>query len=577
MGKKVKYILAKRKIMERKVTMNSVKRKVKSITINKLSQTQRCRNEIYSALKILLSKNYKKYDLETSIDENDIKYMTDENFQSSLFKINEKSKKQKNNGVYYTSDDVARYIICNSLLMKVETDLNQTHNDENCIEFLRNLNKREKNNILYKYTIFDPTCGTGEFLINAINIKLEILKNEEMTDEIIFKIVKTIYGNDIDDESIDICKLRIFFSLIDKLQNQKSYIKLAEIINERFFSIDYIQKSNKIKVKFDIIVGNPPYVEYGKYKKENKCELKNNFGNVYADVLKNSIDMSNENTVLGYIIPLSYVATPRMSKIRKIIYEKAEKQFLLNFADRPDCLFTGVHQKLTILIFRLGDGNKEIYSSNYKHWYKEERKELLNGREINKIKNYDIVNYIPKVGNKIEESIYKKVYTEKENNIYDSQEENGNEIYLNMRATFWIKAFTFNPGSNEYKIFRYNNEIYYFILCLLNSSLFWLYWTIISDCWHITTKELKHFILPNELLSNRIYMELYKKLEKKLEKTKKYIGSKQTSYEYKHKLCKDIIDEIDDCIGEVYKLNKKEIEYCKNFALKYRVSEGKND
>ena len=140
MGKKVKYILAKRKIMERKVTMNSVKRKVKSITINKLSQTQHCRNEIYSALKILLSKNYKKYDLETSINENDIKYMTDENFQSSLFKINEKSKKQKNNGVYYTSDDVARYIICNSLLMKVETDLNQTHNDENCIEFLRNLN-----------------------------------------------------------------------------------------------------------------------------------------------------------------------------------------------------------------------------------------------------------------------------------------------------------------------------------------------------------------------------------------------------------------------------------------------------
>ena len=102
MGKKVKYISAKRKIMERKVTMNSVKRKVKSITINKLSQTQRCRNEIYSALKILLSKNYKKYDLETSIDENDIKYMTDENFQSSLFKINEKRKKKKNKGVYYT-------------------------------------------------------------------------------------------------------------------------------------------------------------------------------------------------------------------------------------------------------------------------------------------------------------------------------------------------------------------------------------------------------------------------------------------------------------------------------------------
>lgn len=315
----------------------------------------------------------------------------------------------------------------------------------------------------------------------------------------------------------------------------------------------------------------------GKYQKENKCELKNNFGNVYADVLNNSIDMSNEDTVLGYIIPLSYIATPRMNKIRKIIYEKSEKQFLLNFADRPDCLFTGVHQKLTILIFRLGNKNKEIYSSNYKHWYKEERKELLNGREITPINNYDIMNYIPKIGNKTEENIYKKIYTEEKNNIYDMQDKKGNQIFLNMRATFWIKAFSFNPGSNEYKEFRYNDEIYYFILCLLNSSLFWLYWTIISDCWHITTKELRHFILPNELIDNKIYKELYRKLEKKLEITKKYIGSKQTNYEYKHKLCKDIIDEIDDCIGKTYKLNKEEIEYCKNFALKYRVSEGKND
>ena len=68
-------------------------------------------------------------------------------------------------------------------------------------------------------------------------------------------------------------------------------------------------------MKFDIIVGNPPYVEYGKYQKENKCKLENNFGNIYADVLKNSIDMSNENTVLGYIIPLSYACNSPLSNV----------------------------------------------------------------------------------------------------------------------------------------------------------------------------------------------------------------------------------------------------------------------
>ena len=555
--------------------MSNVKQKVKSITVKKIAQTQKHINEIYIALKVLLNKNYEKYQFEENINRDDIKYITDENFQASLFKVNEKSKKQKNNGVYYTSDDVARYIICNSLLMKVKEKLNKTHNDKECITVLKNLDLIEKDNILYKYSIFDPTCGTGEFLINAINIKLEILNNENIEDEDTLKIAKTMYGNDIDDESIDICKLRIFFSLISKLQKEESYIKLAEIINERFFVIDYIQKSEKIKQKFDIIVGNPPYVEYGKYQKENNCELKNNFGNVYADVLNNSIKMSKKDTVFGYIIPLSYIATPRMRSIRKIIYEESEKQFLLNFADRPDCLFSGVHQKLTILIFRLGNGEKEIYSSNYKHWYKEERKELLNGREINKIENYDITNFIPKIGNRIEDNIYKKLYTEKEDNLYDNQDESGKELYLNMRATFWIKAFSFNPGSNEYKAFKYKKNIYYFILCLLNSNLFWVYWTILSDCWHITTKELKHLVLPKQIIDNKIYAELYKKLEKELEETKKYIGSKQTNYEYKHKYCKDIIDEIDDYIGQAYGFNEKEIEYCKKFALKYRISEEK--
>ena len=40
---------------------------------------------------------------------------------------------------------------------------------------------------------------------------------------------------------------------------------------------------------------------------------------------------------------------------------------------------------------------------------------------------------------------------------------------------------------------------------------------------------------------NDDFKELRKKLEQELEKTKKYVGSKQTEYEYKHKFCKKII------------------------------------
>ena len=99
-----------------------------------------------------------------------------------------------------------------------------------------------------------------------------------------------------------------------------------------------------------------------------------------------------------------------------------------------------------------------------------------------------------------------------------------------------------------------------------------------SDCWPITTKEIKGFYLPN--LTEKKYGEfdrLSKRLEQRLEDTKKYIGTKQVDYEYKHKECKSEIDEIDDLLAEVYELTDEELHYIKNFALKYRIGSGADD
>ena len=64
------------------------------------------------------------------------------------------------------------------------------------------------------------------------------------------------------------------------------------------------------------------------------------------------------------------------------------------------------------------------------------------------------------------------------------------------------------------------------------------------------------------------------RLEEKLEQTKVYVGTKQVDYEYKHKECKDIIDEIDSEIAKIYKLSKTQLDYITNFGLKYRLGDG---
>lgn len=542
--------------------MSSIKNRINKLLFEKIETDFHNDNKLVDALHLLLNGNFVKYDFENvNISLSNLK---SDDFQTKMFKLNEKSSKRKKNGVYYTPNDVSEYIIANSFINFIDNSINKTINYNEIYNTLINYDNEKLNKILFNSKILDPTCGSGEFLLNTFIMKYNLLKEtKNVDDENILKITKTLYGNDIDDESTDISKIRLFMYVYSLLENKDYYKKLTKILINNFTNYDFVLDSNKINNKFEIVVGNPPYVEYGKY--DGKGKLINKYGNIYADVIKNSIDLLKCGGILGFIVPLSYVATTRMSKIREYVTEKCSKQILLSFADRPDCLFSGVHQKLNIVIFQKNyNKSKKIYVSNYKHWYKEERKELLNGRDV-MINNYNL-NFIPKIGNNIEKSIFDKIFTTNKENLYDIQSQSGESLYLNMRSCFWIKAFSFNPGSSEYKEFKYENVDY--IICLLNSSLFWLYWTMISDCWHITSKELKHFRFID---TTNDFKELRKKLEQELEKTKKYVGSKQTEYEYKHKFCKKIIDKIDDKLANIYGLNSMELDYLKNFAIKYRM------
>ena len=552
--------------------MDNLNKSITNLLVERMHAIETSKDEILSALHILLNGNYLKYDIENTII-NDTKIeLTEENFNNILAKLNEKTDIRKQKGVYYTPTDVSNYIIYNSIINNVSTDNNKTHNEIDSEKIIKRIGKETIEDIVYKKTFIDPTCGTGEFLVNVLNIKLKLLSciQKEITDNDVINICKTIYGNDIDDISIDISKIRLFFELAKLLSERDSFKKLSNIVNKQFFTEDFLK--NTIKIKFDVVVGNPPYVETSQY--EDKQMLKENYGNIYAHVIEKSLELLKDNGVLGFIIPLSYVSTARMSKIRNIVRDSTKKQFILSFADRPDCLFNGVHQKLNIIIAKKGKEKHQLYISNYKHWYKNEREKLLNGRDV-LLSDYYNKLYIPKIGNKIELNIFNKIHATSQDNIYNiqSSKEKNISIYLNMRACFWIKVFINKKETGEYKELKIKEEYAYFIHCLLNSSLFWLYWTIVSDCWHITSKELQEFYVPKKIHNITTYEKLALDLENKLEETKEYIGSKQVDYEYKHKNCKNEIDLIDNELAKLYKITDEELKYIKEFAINYRKGE----
>lgn len=487
-------------------------------------------------------------------------------FQLALSKINEKEARRKNQGVYYTPKDITEYIVANTYLNYTCRDNSQVYSQEEC---LRRIDETG-GNTLFNAKVFDPTCGTAEFLLSAIEIKLRLSKRYiTLSDADLLTLTSSIFGNDISYESIFLSKIRIYFTIINELKDKANAKQLAKILNKNFTCRDYITVKFA-RPKYDIIVGNPPYVEYGKLP----VKPDSNYGNIYADVLCNAVCELKSTGVIGFVIPLSFVATSRMQSIREDMYKKMNRIFILNYADRPDCLFDGVHQKLSILFGIKGQGKCISYTSSYYHWYNSERRDLLNNCKI--FPSHQRDQYIPKIGNVYEDSIFEKICNVKGESLLSllNTQNKQSSVYLNMRACFWMKAFSFNPGSKEYKEFGCSSEMKPYLLAILNSNLFFLYWTIVSDCWHITNKELSEFFVPTNGVCLDMFRILTSKLERKLERTKKYIGSVQTQFEYKHRECKPEIDAIDDALQEIYGLTDDEVAFLKEYKLKYRMSNG---
>lgn len=483
--------------------------------------------------------------------------------QEKLSKLNEKESIRKTKGVYYTPNDVVRFILHNSIKAAFSqlTPESISKGDIDAVPY---------DSFCTTKTIFDPTCGSGEYLLTALKMKFDLLEKYGVvvSNELIQQVVSTIKGNDSNYDSITIAKIRLLLCVVHKYG--AAYAEgLACILNDGFESYDYITDKSAHDEKYDVIVGNPPYVEDSK----SGLLLEEKYGNIYANVLINAAKQLKTGGSMGFIVPLSYISTPRMKKLRNALFALIPEQYILSYADRPDCLFDSVHQKLCIIIGKSGDMAPAIYTGNYQYWYKRERSNLF--KQTTVIKNdFGSESFIPKLGCSLDVSIYRKITdVSKVKSVYAQSRHGTESVFLNRRETFWMKAYREYVADPEYKVFSYAtaSEADY-CYCLINSSLFWWYWISVSDCWHVS-KELNGFMAPDNP-DDEIVTRLASQLRQRLEETKVYVGTVQTEYEYKHRDCLAEIQAIDDFINNLYGLTAEESDYIKGFALKYRTSGG---
>lgn len=553
--------------------------------------------------------------------------------QETLGYVLEKHINRKSTGSYYTPVDTTNYITSHSILLSILNKL-PIELQKKIISLINKIIKKSKfrtnkNNYqikdlydIYKFNldldwlipelfaklenkeleeidkqlskikIIDPTCGSGAFIISAFDyiLKLKKLLNEKKDINLcedVEKILSNIYGLDISTEAIILLRMRLVLKMLTigvntkKINNIfKKNFKIADAFSGKDYSIkdETIEGAfdwKSFKHKFDCIIGNPPYVESKSDNIVNFESIKCN--NLYAYTIERAYNIANDDAIISFIVPLPLISTVRMKPIKEFMLNNSENIFFSTFADRPGCIFKGVHQRLTIFLGQVKESKTKekckIYTSSYQYWYNDEREKLF--KKIEYIENNE-ENLIPKFGNTTEKNIYLKMQKSKDklSDIINCDNDN-NCLYLSTRIGLWTKSFIEKPSSNEFrKINCKNEETQYLLNAFFNSSTFYFFWILVSDCWHVTLTDLNNIKINMEKIEEKKELiKLSQELEKDLEKNKKYIGSKQVEFEYKHKLSKKIIDKIDNIILETYGLNAEEIEYVKNYAYQYRMND----
>jgi len=176
--------------------------------------------------------------------------------------------------------------------------------------------------------IIDPACGCGAFLISAAMILHE---RYDIPYKTIFS--EYIWGCDINPHSIIKCKL-----LFEILQLQEEGNACECQYNLLVGNALEILASRKYSHKYDVVIGNPPYVRAKNIDEKVKVSL-NKWsvvsGNIdlYIPFYQLGIELLNDKGVLGYISPNTFLQSVNGRGLRNYIRDKKFDLKIINFKD----------------------------------------------------------------------------------------------------------------------------------------------------------------------------------------------------------------------------------------------------
>lgn len=348
---------------------------------------------------------------------------------------------------------------------------------------------------------------------------------------------------------------------------------------------------------FDVVIGNPPYVEY--HKKVHGVAVSDIYqlhgyktitcGNLYAFIIERCSFIIKEKGKTGMIIPHSSICTDRMKSLYMLF--KKRKGWFSTYDTRPSTLFDGVDQRLLIYLL----GANYTFTTRYYHWNTEFRPFLLNTLNyINGIFFNDYVS-LSKISNEQELSILNKLISNtKLHLLYRKNCEH--KIFYHGAPRYFTRATRFAPYFYNDKdgeklsvsvrsVSFDNNNKANIASCLISSSLFYFWFVVTSDCRHLNAREVDNYPYSYNddekynMIINQLCTHLMDDFQRnKYRKHTYYKATGQVIYdEFYPKLSKPIIDEIDAVLAKHYGFTEEELDFIINYDIKYRMGDELNE
>jgi hypothetical protein len=327
---------------------------------------------------------------------------------------------------------------------------------------------------------------------------------------------------------------------------------------------------------FDVIIGNPPWREYAAVKE--KYTVKNyrteRSGNLYALCSERSLQLMASHGYFSFIVQLPMVSSSRMVTLRECIKDQCSYLNVIPCDDRPGKLFNGLeHCRACIFVARKRrqEETLQFLTTRYNRWASGVRDTLFNNLEFTRVLEEGLFQaQFPKLGAPVQAAVFKKLLHYHKNRVNRSLSNHlTNDFIFYQEATqYWVKAtvglpyYAKNkkvgaPAHGRYLYFP-DADTAHIVSAVLNSSLFYSYFIVYGDCFHLSDTLATSFPLASSITEDKSLVKLDEKLMKDLKKhaEKKTITTKdgdKISYdEFNVSESKPILDEIDRALAAHY-------------------------